>query len=147
MPEHQHEHPAPTRPVFAYLMLEGDEDSSAHWTRKWVRVQFTLRGLLAIVVLCAVLFALPRQPFFMTILIFATLVTTCAVRGPWKDTTSIVSHDALAGFAVGMAVAAAALALSVTSDERAAGAAIGLFTGPILGCLWGVGLAIYRRSR
>lgn len=112
--------------------------------------QFGVRTLLGVTTLCAVVFAIPHQPFFGTILVL-TYLAAAAWRLPSNERLSArMAHDAVLGFALGFLVPALWLSLLVhatNSNDQVADATVRLLTGPVVGCVCGATLAVLRHRR
>lgn len=112
------------------------------------RRQFSVRTVLGVMTLCAVVFTIPHRPIFGTVLFFTYIATASSRLPVGEGILARGAHDAILGFAVGFLVPAAWLSVLVhaapSSNERIANATVGLLAGPAVGIVCGVTLAILR---
>jgi hypothetical protein len=116
-------------------------------TEPVLRRQFSVGRMLGLLTLCAVVFAIPRQPMIGTILFFTYVAATSWGLSAAEKLAARMAHDAVLGFAVGFIVSAVWLFLLVQtagSNEQVARATLRLLTGPVIGSVCGATLANLR---
>jgi NADH:ubiquinone oxidoreductase subunit 6 (subunit J) len=107
--------------------------------------------MLGVTTLCAVVCAIPHQPFLGAVLVLTYFAVAYAGLPSGEELWARVTHDAVLGISVGLLVPLIWLFVIVhaasSSNEQIAHATMRLLTGPIIGSVCGATLAILRRRR
>lgn len=115
------------------------------------RRQFSVRTMLGVTTLCAVVCAIPHQPFLGAVLVLTYVAVAYSGLPSAEKLWTRVAHDAVLGLSVGLLVPLiwlfVVVRVATPSNEQIARATMRLLTGPIIGSVCGATLAILRRRR